>query len=87
MGWGGGVAGQGGQDQGASAGVHGKERSGRGVRDILYYPYTHCYKFSSRYSIRLPCYGLPKKSLRKILKEHNSKKLREAIIVICDTVP
>ena len=70
-------------NQGASAGVHGKERSGRGVRaimlvsDILYYPYTHCCKFTSRYSTRLPCYGLPKKSLRKILKEHNSKKIRK----------
>ena len=25
------------------------------INDTLYNPYTYCYKFSSSYSIRLPC--------------------------------
>ena len=67
---------------------------GEGVRtsilisDTLYLPDTHCYKFSPRYSVRLPCYGFHKKSLRNLSKGRNSKsKKEEAIILICDTVP
>ena len=33
------------------------------ISDTLYHPYTHCHKFSSRYSIRLPSYGWYKNSL------------------------
>ena len=35
---------------------------------------THCFKFSSRYSMRLPSYRLPKNSLRNLLKGCNTKK-------------
>ena len=41
--------------------------------DTLYYPFTYCNKFSLRYFIRLPCYGLNKKSLRNLLRGRNSK--------------
>ena len=36
------------------------------ICDTLYQPNTHCFKFSSRYSIRLFCYGLHKNSLRNL---------------------
>ena len=36
-------------------------------------PYTHCYKFSSRYSIRLTIYGLHMDSLRNLSTGRNSK--------------
>ena len=47
---------------------------GRGMRaiificDTLYQLNTHCFKFSSRYSIWLPSFGLHKNSLRKLSK-------------------
>ena len=39
----------------------------------LYQSNTHCSKFSSRFSIRLPGYGLRKNSLRHLAKGCNSK--------------
>ena len=45
--------------------------------DTLYHRYTHCYTFSSRYFIRLPCYGSHKESLRNLLKGRYSKIRKE----------
>ena len=56
-------------------GVGGEVKLVTVISDTLYYPYTHCYKFSSRYSIWLPCYGLHKKSFRNLSKGHNSKNI------------
>ena len=36
------------------------------IYDTLYRPITHCHKFSSRYSFRLPTYGFHKNSLRNL---------------------
>ena len=43
------------------------------ICDTLYYSNTHCFKFSSRYSIALPSYCLHKNTLRNLLKGCNSK--------------
>ena len=48
------------------------------ISDTLYSPYTHFYKFSSRFSIRLLIYGLHKICVSKIYGE--------AIILICERV-
>ena len=56
----GGGAGSVGAGQGSGTGQGEAVRAIIPISDTLYYPYTHCCKFSSRYSMRLPCYCLHK---------------------------
>ena len=42
------------------------------IWDTLYQPNTHCFTFSSRYSIEQPTYSLHKNSLRNLSKGCNS---------------
>ena len=42
------------------------------MHDTLYRPNTHCHKFSSRYSFRLPSYGFHKNIIRNLSKGHKS---------------
>ena len=63
------VRGGGGGTKGdVGAGVHGKERGGLGRQSGNFHVthcifYTNCCKFTSRYSIQLPCYDLHKKCM------------------------